>query len=605
MKKTFHSIKNLILFDFKKLIIIEIAIRLFGFLILYPLIQLGLFLSIRLSGYYYISNQNLIEYLTKPTTILLIILIIIIFSIYIFIEYVFLATFFNFAYHKQKLSFKELFFISFQKILNLLKRYHIVIILPILLFFLLLEYGQIALFSSTIKLPGNLIEQIGSLNYFTIYFSIFFGLLIIFFLEFIFMVHELILQGGKIRNAFISSKSILKSNRFKILFKYILINIFFNLLMLIIYTGLIFIISLFIGLFHGQEIVFGLMITSMYSIYWILALIFSIIILPLNLALISTQYFKYKNISEGTDKVENYKLNSLRWMIKPIIIIFIILFSINVLSIIKSVRTAYNEIQFLKQEEIIAHRGASNDAPENTLTAINLAVEQGSDAIEFDIRGTKDNIPVLMHDDTINRTTNSSIPYKVENLSYQELLQYDAGSWFSSEYSNEPIPSLEQVLDSTKGKATLFIDMKTTNQLVEAEIIRLLAEYDMIDEVKILSFDINQLYRFKGYNDKIETILLLSSYYGNISYLFKDDNINHFALRISVIKSNPNLINLIHSNNKNAYAWVADDEDAIYTGMETDVDGFITKRPNIAREIAYSKNTTDDFKRFLETLFKP
>ncbi|MFO7968726.1 MAG: glycerophosphodiester phosphodiesterase family protein [Bacillota bacterium] len=605
MKKTFHSIKNLILFDFKKLIIIEIAIRLFGFLILYPLIQLGLFLSIRLSGYYYISNQNLIEYLTKPTTILLIILIIIIFSIYIFIEYVFLATFFNFAYHKQKLSFKELFFISFQKILNLLKRYHIVIILPILLFFLLLEYGQIALFSSTIKLPGNLIEQIESLNYFTIYFSIFFGLLIIFFLEFIFMVHELILQGGKIRNAFISSRSILKSNRFKILFKYILINIFFNLLMLIIYTGMIFIISLFIGLFHGQEIVFGLMITSMYSIYWILALIFSIIILPLNLALISTQYFKYKNISKGTDKVENYKLNSLRWMIKPIIIIFIILFSINVLSIVKSVRTAYNEIQFLKQEEIIAHRGASNDAPENTLTAINLAVEQGSDAIEFDIRGTKDNIPVLMHDDTINRTTNSSIPYKVENLSYQELQQYDAGSWFSSEYSNEPIPSLEQVLDSTKGKATLFIDMKTTNQLVEAEIIRLLAEYDMIDEVKILSFNINQLYRFKGYNDKIETILLLSSYYGNISYLFKDDNINHFALRISVIKSNPNLINLIHSNNKNAYAWVADDEDAIYTGMETDVDGFITKRPNIAREIAYSKNTTDDFKRFLETLFKP
>ncbi|MCF7923658.1 MAG: glycerophosphoryl diester phosphodiesterase membrane domain-containing protein [Candidatus Izimaplasma sp.] len=605
MKKTFKAIKELIFFDFKKLFIIELLIRLFGIFIIYPIFQIGLYLSIKISGLNYISNNNLIIYLTKPITILFILTIITVFAIYIFVEYVFLATFFDFAFHKQKLSYKQLVLLSFQKAVQLLKQYHVVIITPILFFFILLEYGQIILFSSTIKLPRNLTEQIKSLNYFSLYSSIFFFLLIIFFIQFIFMVHELIIRGGTIKKGYSSSRKILKSNHLNILFKFIFINLLFNLLMLLIYTGLIFIISLFISMLRGQEVVFGLIITSMYSVYWILALIFSIIILPLNIALIANHYYKHKNIKAINTEIKPNKTENLKWIAKPIIILFIVLFSLNIFSIIESVRNANSDIQFLKQEEIIAHRGASNEAPENTLAAINLAIDQGTNAVEFDIKGTKDHVPVLMHDDSIKRTTNSSSELLIKDLYYQDLLDYEAGSWFSNDFRGEVIPTLEEVLIAIKGRATGFIDLKTTDPLVEAEIIRLLAENDMIHDVKIMSFDINQLYRFKGYNEDIETILLLSSYYGNISTLFEDEYIDHFALRISVIKSNPNLINLIHNENKNAYAWVVDDRDAIYTGIEADVDGFITKRPIAAREIAYSKNSTDAFKRFLETLFKP
>ncbi|MFW5794175.1 MAG: glycerophosphodiester phosphodiesterase, partial [Bacillota bacterium] len=494
--------------------------------------------------------------------------------------------------------------IGFQKTFQTITKYHIKLLLPIIIFFILLEFGQIALFSSTIKLPSTIAIELEAFNYISIYSLLLFFLFLLFFIETVFIFHDIIIRNSNLKQGYLYSKKTLHKNRFKILLKFIVINVLANLVMLIIYTGLIFLISIFISLLQGQAIVFGLIITSMYSIYWILGLVFSIIIIPLNIALIATHYYNLNN-QIVTKPIKIFNESNINWIKKPIIILFIVLFSINILTIIDSIRNANNNVQFLKQEEIIAHRGASYEAPENTLSAIDLAIEQGSEAVEFDVRGTKDHVPVLLHDKTIRRTTNSASDIKITSLNYQNLLQYNAGSWFSSEFANEKIPTLEEALIAIKGKAIGFIDMKTTNPLVEAEIIRLLAENDMITEVKIMSFDINQLYRFKAYNDEIETILLLTSYYGNVSIYFEDENINHFALSINVIKNNPNLINLIHKHNKKAYAWVVDNREAIYLGMEADVDGFITKRPIIAREIAYSKNSKDSFKDFLENLFKP
>ena len=87
---------------------------------------------------------------------------------------------------------------------------------------------------------------------------------------------------------------------------------------------------------------------------------------------------------------------------------------------------------------IIAHRGGGLLAPENTLAAIRLARNLGFIAVEFDVKLTGDDVPVLMHDDSLERTTDGSGP--VTEMSYQELVQLDAGSWFGNEFSGEPVP---------------------------------------------------------------------------------------------------------------------------------------------------------------------
>lgn len=88
---------------------------------------------------------------------------------------------------------------------------------------------------------------------------------------------------------------------------------------------------------------------------------------------------------------------------------------------------------------ILAHRGGGLLAPENTLAGIRLARNMGFIAVEFDVKLTADGVPVLMHDDTLERTTDGR--GEVTRTSYKELAKLDAGGWFGNEFSGEPVPS--------------------------------------------------------------------------------------------------------------------------------------------------------------------
>ncbi len=98
----------------------------------------------------------------------------------------------------------------------------------------------------------------------------------------------------------------------------------------------------------------------------------------------------------------------------------------------------------LERPIIFAHRGASISAPENTLSAFELAVKLGARAIELDAMLSSDGIPVVIHDHTLERTTNGR--GFVSDFTCAELMKLDAGAWFSEEFTGERIPTLEQVL---------------------------------------------------------------------------------------------------------------------------------------------------------------
>lgn len=115
----------------------------------------------------------------------------------------------------------------------------------------------------------------------------------------------------------------------------------------------------------------------------------------------------------------------------------------------------------------IAHRGASGYAPENTLAAVRIGVEQGADLVEIDIQRTADGALVVMHDTTLARTTDADeifperAPWSVGDFTLAELQLLDAGSWFSEEFAGEPIPTLDQVLETLRGRAGLLLEAKS------------------------------------------------------------------------------------------------------------------------------------------------
>ncbi len=161
---------------------------------------------------------------------------------------------------------------------------------------------------------------------------------------------------------------------------------------------------------------------------------------------------------------------------------------------------------------IIGHRGASAYHPENTMIAFRAAYEMGAEMIELDLTLSKDGIPVVIHDETLDRTTTGK--GSVSDHTLEELKALDAGSWFSEEDSGEAIPTLQEVLEFAKGKISVNIEIKTeavTDEAwggIEQKAWELVKRYEMEDHVLFSSFDYRTVAHLKEINVDIAAALL-------------------------------------------------------------------------------------------------
>lgn len=161
---------------------------------------------------------------------------------------------------------------------------------------------------------------------------------------------------------------------------------------------------------------------------------------------------------------------------------------------------------------VIAHRGFSGQAPENTMAAFKRAVEVKADMMELDVLLSKDGRVVVIHDETLERTTNGL--GLVADHNYEELAQLDAGTWFHPQFEGEPIPLLRDVLTWAKGKILVNIEIKTeawspnTFEGVAAKVVTMVDELGMRDRVIISSFDARILKQVRQLDSEIKTAFL-------------------------------------------------------------------------------------------------
>ncbi|WP_257677596.1 glycerophosphodiester phosphodiesterase family protein [Heyndrickxia coagulans] len=139
-----------------------------------------------------------------------------------------------------------------------------------------------------------------------------------------------------------------------------------------------------------------------------------------------------------------------------------------------------------KETLIIAHRGADDRAPEETMPAFRLAVNEKADYIELDLRETKDNKLILMHDPTLDRTTNGK--GDVTRYSLKQIKKLDAGSWFGKKYKGQRILTLEELINQYGSKTNYFIETRRVgNELkMEEPLIRLLNKKGLIKKKKVM-----------------------------------------------------------------------------------------------------------------------
>lgn len=167
---------------------------------------------------------------------------------------------------------------------------------------------------------------------------------------------------------------------------------------------------------------------------------------------------------------------------------------------------------------IIAHRGESFDAPENTMSAINLAWERDDDAVEVDVQLTRDNELVVIHDENAKRLTGIDKP--VRKLSADEIRLMDAGSWMDIQWKGEKVPLLREVLDSVPADKKLIIEIKGDHQTVPI-LAKLIKDQSISPEqVEFIAFDLKAISLMKTTLPEYKALWLLELDYGKFNRLF-------------------------------------------------------------------------------------
>ncbi len=242
--------------------------------------------------------------------------------------------------------------------------------------------------------------------------------------------------------------------------------------------------------------------------------------------------------------------------------------------------------------QIFAHRGFSSQYPENTMIAFRKALEAGADGIEMDARLTFDGQLVIMHDPTVDRTTNGK--GKVRDLTLAEILSLDAGSRRGMVFENERVPMLEQVFAELGKKLLLNIELcnyeEGDDRTLADAAVDLIEKYDLVDSVIISSFRFNNLVYVKDKNPGISCGLLALR---GIKGFFARNLLNHSvsvdALHPYYTDATAGLIRKEQQCGRKVRAWTVNDLKEIRHLDELGVDAIFTDDPLAAKEFYASE----------------
>jgi glycerophosphoryl diester phosphodiesterase len=284
--------------------------------------------------------------------------------------------------------------------------------------------------------------------------------------------------------------------------------------------------------------------------------------------------------------------------IATIIIIVACLINVVYIDMVSDAHFSFR-VQFLDKPMISAHRGDSVTAPENTLKAFESAIEHNADFIELDVQQTKDGVIVVMHDSNLKRTT--GVDKNIWEVTYDEIKDLDAGGWFGAEFEGTKIPTLSETLEFCKGEIMLNIELKPTGHEVDFEknVVDIVYEKEFEEDCVIASMNYPSLKRVKQYAPDIKTLFVTAVAYGELTNLESAD-----AFSIESYFATSSMVNNLHNQGKEVYAWTVNSEDSLQTMIDVGVDNIITDNPVLARELIYSKSLNENIVEFISDLLE-
>lgn len=226
----------------------------------------------------------------------------------------------------------------------------------------------------------------------------------------------------------------------------------------------------------------------------------------------------------------------------------------------------------------IAHRGASGIAPENTLTAFDKAIEIGVDGIELDLHGTADGEIVVIHDHSLDRTTDMC--GLINHTTLAEIKQADAGAWFKPQFRGETIPTLEAALVCIATESIAVLEIKDSS--ITQAVVQKVIEMSLLERVVIISFNIDDIHTVRAIEPRIPTGWLIGSNNGHRNPIQLCQKL--CTLGSSLLNVNHQLITEefayeVRRRGITLWSWTVDDVDRMRQLRDVGVQGITSNHP--------------------------
>jgi len=257
-----------------------------------------------------------------------------------------------------------------------------------------------------------------------------------------------------------------------------------------------------------------------------------------------------------------------------------------------------NGLRLGRDVQITAHRGSSRYAPENTLSALYRAIEDGADMAEIDVQETADGTLVLLHDSDLMRV--AGIPTKIWAVDYKDLRHVDVGSWFSPEFTNEPLTTLEEALMVAEGRIGLNIELKYNghDQRLAERVVEQVREAECRHCI-ITSLSQQGLARVRELAPEIPIGQIVTAAVGDVTRLDVD------LLSINQSRVSPGVVRANRAAGLATHVWTVNNIDDMSQMIDTGVDNIITDEPARLRTLLEERAELSDTELLLLALSRP
>lgn len=597
MKKQIKEIYQMIRGNLRSLLLFEFFFRFIAGTILVQVGTRGLKFCLDRAGYSYLTLANAWKFFLHPWTMLFVLVMTVLALFLNMIEIGGLVTAFSGAAYFCHPTLWEIFSGAFEKVRDELrhKNYRLfgmgmISTFTVNLFYLYRIFSRIKPVNFVIK---ELLDQPLAVSVSLLVFLLFLALLFPAF----FVFHGCMIGQKSYWDSRFESMELLKGRWAQVIGMAALLEMCLIILFLTVYYLSVFLMAVVTVLFVKEDLGLAFLMETTYRAEWFLVILASIFASMVCWAFVTREYYQVISRRKGCMGGWEFATagRNVRFSKKTGLALLGLFLAMSGFFLFDA---AYNGNFISKsvavQTRITAHRGSSSGAPENTMAALEKAVEEMADRAEIDVQETADGVIVLCHDTSLKRV--AGINKKVSDLTLEQIKKLDVGSWFSSEYQGEQIPTLEEVMEYAKGKIDLNIEIKNLGNSsgLPEKVTELVEKHEMQEQCVITSTNRFYLKRVKAVNPEIRTGYIISAAYGNF---YSDEFIDLISIRSSFVTER--MIESAHEAGKAVHAWTVNGKVEMERLKQLGVDDMITDRPVLAREILYGEEAKANLLEYL------